>query len=166
MFQDATGHKRRAARRAAILLFVMIVPAVCVPLISVAAKMAQESLVLVTSRGEHKLTVEMAVSSDESSLGLMYRTELAEDRGMLFPADTPRHMSMWMKNTYIPLDMVFIKADGIVHRIEAMTEPHSLREIDSGVPVLAVLEIKGGLAARIGLVAGDRVRHRIFDKAR
>jgi uncharacterized protein len=92
----------------------------------------------------------------------MYRTSLARNTGMLFPYPEARELSMWMKNTYIPLDMIFIRADGTIHRIEAMTEPLSERVIASRGAVTAVLEIAGGAAARLGLKAGDKVRHPHF----
>lgn len=114
---------------------------------------------LQTSGGEREIVIEVAETDEEKALGLMFRTSLADDRGMLFPSAEPRELTMWMKNTYIALDMVFIRADGVVHRIEARTEPHSERIIASEGPVAAVLELAGGAAARIGLRAGDSVRH-------
>ena len=87
---------------------------------------------------------------------------LADGKGMLFPYASPQEITMWMRNTYIPLDMVFIRADGIVHRIEAKTEPMSERIISSNGPVGAVLEIAGGAAERLGIAPGDRVRHAQF----
>src|SRR5690606_32059987 len=110
---------------------------------------------LVTATGVHVLDVEIAETPEEQALGLMFRTELPDNRGMLFPHRTPRELTMWMRNTYIPLDMVFIRADGTVHRIEERTEPFSERIIASEGPVSAVLEIAGGAAARLGLKAGD-----------
>lgn len=122
-----------------------------------------EPLDLVTASGTHSLKIERAVTPESQALGLMYRTELALDRGMLFVHDKPREVAMWMKNTYIPLDMVFLNKDGTVHRIEHKTEPHSLATISSGGPVSAVLEIAGGAATRYGLKPGDKVRHPFFD---
>ncbi len=92
----------------------------------------------------------------------MFRKSLPENRGMLFPYGKPKEITMWMRNTYIPLDMVFIRADGVVHRIEARTEPLSERYIGSEGPVLAVLELAGGVAEKLGLKPGDRVRHPLF----
>ncbi len=111
------------------------------------------------------LDVEIADTPARQALGLMYRTELPERGGMLFLNAAPREQTMWMRNTYIPLDMVFIRADGTVHRIAAMTEPHSEEVISSNGPVSAVLEIAGGAAQRLGLKAGDKVRHRHFGTA-
>lgn len=121
-----------------------------------------ERLDIVTSTGTHTLNVEIAETPEEQALGLMFRTELAENRGMLFTHRTPRELTMWMRNTYIPLDMVFIRADGTVHRIEERTEPFSERIVASQGPAAAVLEIAGGEAERLGIKAGDTVRHRHF----
>lgn len=125
----------------------------------------EERLELVTASGVHVLDVEVAATPEKQALGLMYRTSLPDTKGMLFPHPEPRELSMWMHNTYIPLDMVFIRADGTVHRIEARAEPLSERIIGSNGPVLAVLEIAGGNAERLGLKPGDKVRHPAFGSA-
>ena len=125
----------------------------------------EERLELVTASGVHVLDVEVAATPEKQALGLMYRTSLSDTKGMLFPHQEPRELSMWMHNTYIPLDMVFIRADGTVHRIEARAEPLSDRVIGSNGPVLAVLEIAGGNAERLGLRPGDKVRHPAFGSA-
>ena len=119
--------------------------------------MRQETLTLVTSAGERKIDIEVARTGDEQAKGLMFRTTLADTSGMLFPYDPPREITMWMRNTYIPLDMVFIRADGIVHRIEVRAEPLSETVIASGGTMAAVLELAGGAAERLGLKPGDRV---------
>jgi hypothetical protein len=124
-----------------------------------------EKLELVTEKGVVTLDVEIADTPARQALGLMYRTQLPERGGMLFLNAVPREQSMWMRNTYIPLDMVFIRADGTVHRIAAMTEPHSEEIISSNGLVSAVLEIAGGAAQRLGLKPGDKVRHRHFGTA-
>ncbi len=121
-----------------------------------------EPLSLVTETGEHKFTVEIADKPDNRAKGLMFRRSLADDAGMLFLYEAPQRISMWMRNTYIPLDMVFILADGRVHRVERDTEPFSEAVIDSGEPVLAVLEVKAGTAGRLKLKPGDKVLHRAF----
>ena len=105
------------------------------------------------------------MSDQEKALGLMFRTELADTTGMLFPYGSSHEITMWMRNTYIPLDMVFIKPDGVIHRIEARTEPLSEAIISSKGPVSAVLELAGGAAERLGLKAGDRVEHATFSTA-
>lgn len=123
---------------------------------------SEERLDLVTSHGVIKLTVEVARTPEQQSKGLMFRTSLADDRGMLFPHDQPRELSMWMRNTYIALDMVFLTSDGTVHRIEERTEPLSERIISSQGDVAAVLELAGGAAERHGLKPGDKVLHPYF----
>lgn len=127
-----------------------------------AAGMKLEPLTLVTASGPHALRVEVARTPQEQALGLMYRTELANGQGMLFVHERPQDVAMWMKNTYIPLDMVFIKRDGTVHRIARKTEPHSEALIHSEGEVNAVLEIAGGAAKAYGLEPGDKVRHQFF----
>ena len=119
--------------------------------------MRHEILTLLTAAGERRIDIEVARAVDEQARGLMFRSNLPDTSGMLFPYDPPRELTMWMKNTYIPLDMVFIRADGIVHRIEMRTEPLSETVISSGGPMAAVLELAGGAAERLGLKPGDRV---------
>jgi uncharacterized membrane protein (UPF0127 family) len=115
------------------------------------------TLVLKTESGDHNYTIELATTEQERALGLMYRRSLPENSGMLFLYERPQAASMWMKNTFIPLDMIFIAPGGTVHRIESNTEPFSLRPIDSGGDVVGVLELNAGQAARIGLKPGDKV---------
>jgi uncharacterized protein len=128
------------------------------------AKMRRETLALVTGASEHTIQVEVTSTPEEKAMGLMFRTSLADDAGMLFPYTPPQEATMWMRNTYISLDMIFIRADGIIHRIEANTEPFSERVIASRGTVAAVLELKAGSASRLGLKPGDRVRHPLFSK--
>ena len=123
---------------------------------------AQESLEIVTRGGVHTFAVELAATDDERSRGLMFRRELPEGRGMLFDFKQDQNISMWMKNTYIPLDMIFIRSDGRIHRIAENTEPESTRVIPAGAPVRAVLEVIGGTARKLGIRPGDRVAHPIF----
>ena len=105
----------------------------------------------------HRFTVEVARTPAEQAQGLMNRESLAPDRGMIFPFDQVREASFWMKNTLIPLDMIFVRADGTIARIEANTVPLSLEPVSSLEPVAAVLELAGGRAAELGIAAGDRV---------
>jgi len=112
----------------------------------------------------HRFKVWMAVSNAQRERGLMFVKSLAENEGMLFIYPAPQVISMWMKNTYIPLDMLFIRADGKVARVVANTTPHSLDTIESKEPVLAVLELKGGTAAKLGIKAGVTVRHSVFTR--
>lgn len=120
-------------------------------------------LAIVTAGGaRHRFTVEIARTKAQHARGLMYREELARDHGMLFIYDSVRHASMWMKNTYIPLDMLFIAQSGRIVRIAERTVPQSTTPIPSGQPVRGVLELKGGTAERLDLETGDRVRHDAF----
>lgn len=146
-------------------LFLFVAPVWETPLAFAQKPLTHEPLVLVTKGGEQTLDVEIAATDQEKATGLMFRTALADGQGMLFPSEGPREASMWMRNTYIPLDMVFISAGGNVHRIEAMTEPLSERIINSHGAVVAVLELAGGAAQRLGLKPGDKVVHRLFDNA-
>lgn len=133
---------------------------------SATAKMRRDSLTLVTARGQHVFDVEVASTPEEKSMGLMFRTSLADNAGMLFPYSPPQEATMWMRNTYISLDMIFIRADGTVHRIEKGTEPFSERVIASGGTVAAVLEVRAGIADKIGLQPGNLVRHPMFAEGR
>jgi len=129
----------------------------------VCARMRVDKLWLVIGAvQETPIDVEMAETPKEKELGLMFRTELADNQGMLFSYGAPQEVTMWMHNTYIPLDMVFIRADGTVHRIERRAEPLSDRTISSEGQVSAVLEMAGGAAERLGLKPGDRIRHPLF----
>lgn len=113
----------------------------------------------------HDFRVELAVTPEHQTVGLMFRTEVGPNEGMLFDWGSPRESAMWMRNTLVPLDMLFIAADGRVHRIAERTVPHSLATVESRGPVRATLELAGGTAARLGLRVGDRVLHPIFGTA-
>lgn len=156
----------RAVRWAALLAFVGALLLVQARMGDVEAQMRRDTLTLVTATGEHKISIEIAETNEEKALGLMFRTSLADDAGMLFPYAPPQETGMWMRNTYIPLDMVFIREDGTVHRIEARTEPLSETVISSRGPITAVLEIAAGNAERLGLKAGDKVLHPHFKTGR
>jgi uncharacterized protein len=110
-----------------------------------------------TAVGERRFKVEVARSPEEQERGLMFRKSLANDAGMIFPMLPPRMASFWMKNTLIPLDMIFIRADGSIARIEPETVPQTLDPVSSGEPIAAVLEIAGGQAAKQGISEGDTV---------
>jgi len=105
----------------------------------------------------HRFTVEVARTPDEQSRGLMYRQSLAPDRGMLFPYSPPEVASFWMKNVPIPLDMIFIRADGTIARIADNAIPYSEDPVTAGEPVAAVLEIAGGRSAELGITESDTV---------
>ena len=108
---------------------------------------------------KHTFDVWLADSPRRQAQGLMFVRSLPQMRGMLFVHESPKPMSMWMKNTYIPLDMVFIDGKGEIQQIVEQTTPHSLAIISSREPALAVLEIGGGEAKRLGLHPGQRVLH-------
>jgi uncharacterized membrane protein (UPF0127 family) len=122
------------------------------------AALQRVPLSIATKRGVRHFAVEMARTENEQARGLMFRTVVPKGTGMLFPMSPPRPAGFWMKNTLIPLDMVFIRADGTIARIAANTVPQSLDVVDSGEPVVAVLELAGGAAAAQGIAANDRVR--------
>jgi uncharacterized membrane protein (UPF0127 family) len=138
--------------------------AVLAPALGIDAALAQslEPLTIVSANGRHTLSVEVARTDAERAQGLMFRRSLAPDRGMLFDFERVEPVTMWMKNTYLPLDMLFIRQDGTIARIAQDTEPLSTRTIPSSEPVLAVLELNGGTAARLGIRPGDRVQHPLF----
>ncbi len=126
-----------------------------------------QPLVVETSAGPQTFKVEIADDPDEREQGLMFRHELAPDHGMLFDSgDVEQVIYMWMKNTYIPLDMLFITRDGRIVRIAENTEPRSERIISSSVPVRSVLEVPGGTAARLHIKVGDRVKFPLFDTSK
>ena len=121
------------------------------------AGLEQVPLTIHSKTGHHKFVVEVARTPEEQAKGLMFRQSLAPDRGMIFPYEPPSETSFWMKNTLIPLDMIFIRPDGTIARVEANTVPLSLDPVSSGEPVAAVLEIAGGRAAELGIAANDKV---------
>ncbi|WP_150290659.1 DUF192 domain-containing protein [Sphingobium estronivorans] len=114
-------------------------------------------LTIRTRAATHRFSVEVARTEQEQEQGLMFRKSLAPDSGMLFPMDPPRTASFWMKNTLIPLDMLFIHTDGSIAFLKANAVPYSREPVSAGVPVAAVLELAGGRAAQLGIREGDRV---------
>ena len=122
-----------------------------------------QTLEIASKTGVHAFQVEMAITPEEKEHGLMFRRELPEGQGMLFDFQFDQNVAFWMKNTYIPLDMLFIRADGRILRIAENTEPLSERNIPSGGPVRAVLEVIGGTAKKLGIAPGDRVGGSIFN---
>ena len=123
---------------------------------------ALQRLEIASSNGAHVFQVELASTPAEREKGLMFRRYMPKDRGMLFDFGNPEPAAMWMENTYLPLDMVFIRADGTIARIESHTEPMSRRTIVAGEPVLAVLELNSGICDELGIKAGDKVSHPMF----
>ena len=123
-----------------------------------------DRIILRTDAGqEHTFDVELALTPQQQSQGLMFRPNLAREAGMLFIYRPPRRVNMWMRNTRIPLDMLFVAANGEIVRIEERTVPFSRTNISSRSAVRAVLEVNGGTAARLGIRPGDRVLHPAFD---
>ncbi len=131
---------------------------------AVAVAADQSTLEIVTKNGVHVFSVEVAANDADRQKGLMFRKELPEGKGMLFDFKQDQDISMWMRNTYIPLDMLFINSDGRIRRIAENTVPFSERTIPSGGPVRGVLEVIAGTAKKLGIAPGDRVAHPIFSK--
>lgn len=123
-----------------------------------------EPLEIATKSGVRVFSVEMARTEEQKTTGLMFRKELPDGQGMLFDFSPEQPISMWMRNTFIPLDMIFIRADGSVLRIAENTTPQSERIISSGGPAKAVLEVIAGTARRYGIAPGDTVAHPLFGK--
>jgi uncharacterized membrane protein (UPF0127 family) len=121
-----------------------------------------EALEIVTPQGRTRFFVEIADDEAERERGLMFRESLAPDRGMLFDFKTPQPVAFWMKNTLIPLDILYVQADGTVLSIARNATPRSEVPMPSGGPIRGALEIAGGRAEQIGVLPGDKVAHRIF----
>ncbi|RAN38092.1 DUF192 domain-containing protein [Hyphomonas pacifica] len=126
------------------------------------AQLETGPLKIVSGDTVHEFTVELANDPEEVQMGLMNREEMAPDAGMIFDFGAPREANMWMKNTLIPLDMLFLDTDGSILAIARNAVPGSLRRINPGVPVKGVLELNGGRAAELGIEPGDIVQHEIF----
>ncbi len=122
-----------------------------------------QSLEIITKSGVQVFAVEVMRTDEERAKGLMFRKELPEGRGMLFDFTPEQNVSMWMKNTLIPLDMIFIQADGQILRIAENTQVESEKIISSGGPVRGVLEVIAGTSRKFGIKAGDRVGHPLFN---
>ena len=126
------------------------------------AQLETGPLAIDTGDSVHKFTVELANDPEEIRIGLMNRPEMAPNAGMLFDLGEPREASFWMKNTLIPLDMLFLDTDGKIIAIARNAVPGSLRSIGPGVPVKAVLELNGGRCETLGIEPGDVVEHALF----
>lgn len=124
----------------------------------------QHTLEIASKTGVHVFSVEIAQNDAERAKGLMFRKELPEGQGMLFDFQHDQDVAFWMENTYIALDMIFIRGDGRILRIAENTVPLSTRIIPSGGPVRAVLEVIGGTSRKLGIAPGDRVAHPIFNR--
>src|SRR5215475_13220616 len=117
----------------------------------------QQTLEIASKTGVHVFSVELAVTDEERERGLMFRRSVPEFTGMLFDFKRDQEVTMWMKNTYVSLDMIFIQSDGRIRRIAENTETESLKIIPSGGPVRAVLEVAAGTARKLGIESGDRI---------
>ncbi len=144
-------------------IFVAAAVALCVIAGRGAQAASVQPLEIVTKNGVQVFSVEVATTEQEKETGLMYRKELPDGKGMLFDFSPEQQVSMWMKNTYIPLDMIFIRADGRILRIAENTEPLSTKIIPSGGPTKGVLEVIAGTAKKYGIAPGDRVAHPLFN---
>ncbi len=122
-------------------------------------------LAIKSAATEHQFTVELAQTETQRSTGLMHRNYLAPDRGMLFNFHTERPEQFWMRNTFIPLDILFVRATGEIIFIAQETTPHSDKPVGPTQPVQAVLELAGGTTKRLGIKIGDTVQHDIFRKS-
>jgi len=152
-------------RRLAIVpgVWLIVLAALCSFAATNAHAEAPVAVVTVTSaNGDgHEFVLEVADTEERRQRGLMFRKELPEDGGMIFIYDPPQVAAMWMKNTLIPLDMVFVDAGSRIAHVASRTTPHSLEPISAGVPVAAVIELNGGTCDRLGMGVGDRVHYEL-----
>ena len=159
-------HRGIGVRRAGLRLWLPVAAAIvalCAFSIAGARAATFQPLEIVTKSGVQVFSVEMATTEQEKETGLMYRKEVPDGKGMLFDFSPPQEVSMWMKNTYVSLDMIFIRADGRILRIAENTEPLSTRIISSQGLAKGVLEVVAGTAKKYGIEPGDRVGHPLFN---
>lgn len=151
----------RVAERALKLIFalLLLVATACPAPAAAEILFERSEITIVTGKGPVRFDVELATNDRQRAQGLQHRTAMASDAGMLFLFPAPQIIDMWMKNTPLSLDMIFIRGDGHVVAIAQETKPFSLDIVSSGVPAYAVLEVLAGTARRIGLAPGDRVIH-------
>jgi uncharacterized membrane protein (UPF0127 family) len=145
-----------------LLFFLSMLSFLALSLAGPAGAQQLQQLEIVSKNGTHVFGVEMAITPEEQARGLMFRRELPEKQGMLFDFKREQPTSFWMKNTYVPLDMIFIRADGRILNIAENTVPLSEALVPSSGPVRAVLEVIAGTTKKLGIAAGDRVVHPIF----
>ena len=119
-------------------------------------------LTIVSEGGEHVFAVERAISLDQQARGMMFRETMEPDSGMIFEFDKPKIATIWMKNTSIPLDILFVRSNGRILKIEHMTQPYKLRSASSEAVVAAVVELQGGRSRDLGIMPGDLVKHEFF----
>ena len=148
--------------RRRVLFFLSALSFLLLPLAGPAGSQQLQQLEIVSKNGTHVFGVEMALTPEEQARGLMFRRDLPEKQGMLFDFKREQPTSFWMKNTYVPLDMIFIRADGRILNIAENTVPLSEALVSSSGPVRAVLEVVAGTSKKLGISAGDRVVHPIF----
>ena len=144
-------------KRLACALLVVITGASLVVSPPTARSAEQQTLEIASKTGVHLFAIEIAVTDEERARGLMYRRSVPDSYGMLFDFKRDQEVTMWMRNTYVSLDMIFIQSDGRIRRIAENTETESDKIISSGGPVRAVLEVVGGTAKKLGIEPGDRV---------
>ncbi|NKB49823.1 MAG: DUF192 domain-containing protein [Alphaproteobacteria bacterium] len=125
----------------------------------------RSTLNIETADGRHEFDIELALNQNQQAQGLMFRQELAKNAGMLFFHQRERVASMWMRNTFVPLDMLFVARDGRIVHIVERTVPQSLTTITAGIPVRAVLEVNAGTVGRLAIKPGDRLIHPLFGNA-
>ena len=130
--------------------------------LTLAFALDRNTVEIASKSGVHVFAVEMADTEAAREKGLMYRKSLPPGQGMLFDFHSDQPVRFWMKNTYIPLDMIFIRSDGRIANIAENTTPMSEKEVPSAGPVQAVLEVRGGTARKLGIAPGDRVANPIF----
>ena len=149
-------------------VLVLLLLAAAVPVGSALAQLQQfptAPLTIESATGRHDFSVEVATTPGQMEQGLMFRRSLAPEAGMIFDFKTPSMATMWMKNTLIPLDMLFVDAQGRIVNIHERAVPQSLDTISAAAPVRGVVELNGGTAARLGIRPGDRVLFPIFGNA-
>lgn len=149
---------------AATMVLALVFPAAC----KAESNVDQTKRVTIVSRDgkSHVFHIELALTPQQHAQGLMGRTSMDKNAGMLFLFPVEEERSFWMKNTLIPLDMLFIREDGTISKAHDSAQPHDLTSVKSDGPVLAVLELNGGTAKKLGIVAGDVARHPFFGNVR
>ena len=148
----------RAISRLFLVFTLLTLASACLRPAEAQSKLPVETITIDTKSGAHSFTMEIAADDESRERGLMYRTAMAPDAGMLFDFHTPQMVAFWMENTVLPLDMLFVRADGTIARIKANATPYSRENIPSGEPVQLVIELNAGRAAALGIVEGARVQ--------
>ena len=144
-------------------LFVIVSLFLIYNLCEVSASVKSELSIITSNGSKHNFLVEVARTEEEKKIGLMFRRTLAKNAGMLFLYKREALRLMWMKNTFIPLDILFIDKKGVIKRVVKRTIPHSLATISSRKSVLAVLELRGGITSSLEIKKGDRIEHPAFE---